>query len=59
MDPNRNSRESCQNQIDECKQAYSDYHNFITTNFENNFMINGAKKYEQGLLIDLHGQGLK
>ncbi len=48
MDPNRNADECCEIQTDDCKKVYNDYHGFITRYFENDFMINGNKKYEQG-----------
>ena len=56
MDPNRNSSECCQNQNDDCHRSYNDYHGLIREQFENAFMINGTRQYEQGLLIDVHGQ---
>jgi hypothetical protein len=57
MDPNRDDKDCCQNQIDDCKKAYDDYHEMIIKYFQNDFMMNTLPLYEQGLIIDLHGQG--
>ena len=56
MDPNRNPIESCENANDLCSKAYNDYHNFISKDFVEDFLINGRLNFKQSLLIDIHGQ---
>lgn len=59
MDPNRDANQSCENSIDNCTQAYNDFHRFIEKYFNEDFMILGSTRYKQGLLIDIHGQSHK
>ena len=55
MDPNRRPGGSYCDEDSEI--AYNEYHQMIETYFANNFMLNNNKKhFNQGLLIDLHGQ---
>lgn len=54
MDPNRDNVDCCANAYDDAMLAYKDYHNMIESYFQKNFISNS--KYEQGLVIDLHGQ---
>ena len=56
MDPNRNSKEACDNQNDDCMRAYTDFHNHIVNHFVTDFMMNNNKKFRQGLVLDIHGQ---
>ena len=51
MDPDV---EESENFNSDSLQAKSDYHNIIKYYFEENFML--CSQYEQGLLIDIHGQ---
>ncbi len=64
---NRNEQESCQVLTDDCNIAYKDYHSFIINYFRSQFdgsnsvhspSLNStlAQPYQQGLLIDIHGQ---
>ena len=54
MDPNREFAEACFDVHEESGKAYKDFHNMIENYFCKNFMLNS--KYEQGLLLDIHGQ---
>lgn len=36
--------------------THSQYHQVISENFTKNFVLNGNHKYQQALLIDIHGQ---
>lgn len=54
MDPNRNNTECCQSVSEDSRVAYDDYHRMINSFFEKSFMLDGP--YEQGLLLDIHGQ---
>ena len=54
MDPNRELLDACFDITEDSGKAYKDFHNMIETNFCKNFMLNS--KYEQGLLLDIHGQ---
>ncbi len=56
MDPNRDMTKSCANEVDDCRQAYNDFHFFIKKYFVTDLMGPSEKKFEQGLLIDIHGQ---
>lgn len=56
MDPNRNDMECCASKQEDSYKAYSDYHNMIIKYFRDDFILNGSKRYEQGLIIDIHGQ---
>ena len=56
MDPNREANVSCANERDDCRLAYNDFHGFIEKYFQSGFMNSGLKQFEQGLLIDIHGQ---
>ena len=47
--------ECCANKNETSFEAYTNYHKFITTKFEKEFMESGLR-YKQGLLIDIHGQ---
>lgn len=58
MEPNRNKIEGCADSYDSIR-AYTDYHSVIQENFTNNFILNGDKKYQQALLIDIHGNAHK
>lgn len=55
MDPNRSQNECCVYKNETSFTAYTDYHNFISKNFEEDFM-EASLSYKQGLLIDIHGQ---
>lgn len=54
MDPNRDISVSCSNEIDDCRKAYNDFHGFISQYFMKDLM--NTEDFEQGLLIDIHGQ---
>jgi hypothetical protein len=54
MDPNREFGEACFDVNEESGKAYKDFHNMIENYFCRNFMLNS--NYEQGLLLDIHGQ---
>ncbi len=56
MDPNRDLTASCSNEIDDCRKAYNNYHDFIQANFHRDLIKNGLFNYEKALLIDIHGQ---
>ena len=56
MDPNRDMDVSCANEVDDCRQAYNDFHFFIKKYFAIDLMGRSSNQYEQGLLIDIHGQ---
>jgi hypothetical protein len=53
LDPNRNDVECCNNKQDDAYRAYTDYHSLIQKYFVDDFIFNGQKRYEQGLLIDM------
>ena len=54
LDPNRNDIECCFNKQDDAFRAYTDYHSLIQKYFVDDFILNGQKRYEQGLLIDMY-----
>ena len=54
MDPNREGSLCCADTTEPSYTAYNDFHNFITQNFNQNYLVaNGITK---ALLIDVHGQ---
>jgi N-formylglutamate amidohydrolase len=53
MDPNRDSESCCEVNSEPSFTAYSEYHDFISNDFENDFVKSNNCK--NSLLIDLHG----
>lgn len=59
MDPNRTPSVACTTTFDDCLIAYTQYHSFVVDIFKNYVRThtNGAgKRFEQGLILDIHGQ---
>ncbi len=53
MDPNRDDIECCGSRQDDSYKAYLDYHTMIEKYFRQDFILNGIKRYQQGLIIDM------
>jgi hypothetical protein len=53
MDPNRDSKNCCTH---ESRQSYLDFHSLIQTYYINGFLLNRTRRFQQSLLIDIHGQ---